>query len=90
MTDDSVSVIAVGVLTIGPADANGVRELTFYSPRCTKWHDKICRISIVHGEPQKPCHGWDGNEAEPTITPSIGCEPRGCAFHGHIKKGRVE
>lgn len=33
-------------------------------------------------------HGWDGNEQEPTLTPSIGCDQR-CGWHGHIIKGEI-
>ncbi len=49
-----------------------------------------CGVALVLGAPDeiKKIHGWDGNEEEPTITPSIGCDnaPR-CGWHGSITAG---
>jgi hypothetical protein len=47
-----------------------------------------CQISIRLGEPEANMHGWDGNETEPTIKPSIGCDSR-CGWHGHIINGEI-
>ena len=37
-------------------------------------------VNVVHG------WSWDGNEVEPTLTPSLG--PRCCGWHGYLKAGR--
>lgn len=47
-----------------------------------------CGVAIRLGESKDWWHGWDGNFAEPTITPSIGCDsPPRCGWHGSITKG---
>lgn len=50
---------------------------------------RYCAITVVKGPPKAPHHGWDGNTESPTVTPSIGCESRGCTFHGFITAGKV-
>ena len=69
-------------------DANKA-ELYFKNPNCSKRKGQVCTILICLGAPQEPFHGWDGNLEKPTVTPSIGCESRGCVFHGHIIKGLI-
>lgn len=63
----------------------GTFELAFDNPKCTRFGR--CIISVVKGEPKAPSHGWNGDTEKPTITPSIGCESRGCTWHGHITNG---
>lgn len=72
-----------------PTRTPGVIELIYDNPLCTRFADKRCPILVVKGPPKAPAHGWDGNEEAPTITPSIGCESRGCAFHGHLTAGKI-
>lgn len=55
---------------------------------CQGGRFKNCIIRIRRGEPLDGVFGWDGNEAEPTITPSIGCDHR-CGWHGHLIKGDI-
>lgn len=74
---------------ITPTSEAGVFDLKFpVEGKCSRGFQE-CRISVVHGAPKHPAHGWDGNAEAPTVTPSIGCEPRGCTFHGFITAGKV-
>jgi hypothetical protein len=74
---------------ITPTREPGVFDLKFpVAGKCSRGMSE-CRISVVHGAPKHPCHGWDGNTEAPTVTPSIGCEVRGCTFHGFITAGKV-
>lgn len=58
---------------------------------CPKF--KVCLIPIHQApaceSPQRTWQ-WDGNEAEPTIVPSIGCDaaPR-CGAHRTIQRGEI-
>jgi hypothetical protein len=65
----------------------GTFELTFDNPKCSR--GGRCIINVVKGAPVAPSHGWNGDTDKPTITPSIGCESRGCTWHGHIINGEV-
>lgn len=72
-----------------PAREPGVLDLQFpVEGKCSRGM-RMCAISVVHGAPKAPAHGWDGNEQAPTVTPSIDCSPRGCRFHGFITAGKV-
>lgn len=68
---------------------NGIRETKLVT-HCPKY--QICYIRI-HQDEHKDVNGvrtwkWDGNEAEPTITPSIGCDHL-CGQHKSIIKGEA-
>lgn len=59
---------------------------------CPKF--KVCYIPVHQAPagdtPLRRMWQWDGNEAEPTITPSIGCDlaPR-CGAHRTIQRGEI-
>lgn len=58
---------------------------------CPKF--KVCLVPIHQAPPTETPRRtwqWDGNEAEPTITPSIGCDhaPR-CGAHRTIQRGEI-
>lgn len=76
-------------ITITPSAEPGVFDLKFpVAGKCSRGFLE-CRISVVEGAPKHPAHGWDGSTEAPTLTPSIGCESRGCTFHGFIAAGKV-
>ncbi len=52
--------------------------------------ERQCEVGITVGDEDhaRGLHGWDGNEEEPTLKPSINCDqhPR-CGWHGTVVKG---
>ena len=62
---------------------------------CPNGKNRMCSIPITRGDQieeqaNRKWH-WDGNEDEPTITPSIGCDaPPRCGWHGNITKGETK
>lgn len=82
----------MSIFRISPAISQGddVFDLRFpVHGKCSKGRHE-CAITVVKGPPQAPHHGWDGSIEQPTVTPSIGCESRGCSFHGFIQGGEVK
>src|SRR5688572_12832502 len=73
---------------IGPLSQNPTSEIREMVFPCRGGRFDHCIIRIRKGVPEGTTFGWDGNMAEPTITPSIGCDHR-CGWHGHITKGDV-
>lgn len=50
--------------------------------------ERACTIPVRQGEPrmgESKVWGWDGNEATPTVTPSIDCTK--CDFHKTLMNG---
>ena len=46
---------------------------------------------VHHGPQTGGIHGWDGNEDEPTLTPSLLCTVGDHElWHGYIRSGRIE
>lgn len=72
-----------------PTEPKQHRTLYYNNPMCTRFANRLCFITVVCGAPDNPAHGWDGNLAQPTVQPSIGCETRRCEFHGFIQKGVI-
>lgn len=74
--------------------ANNSLAITFHCHGPNLKRPRLCLIPINKGsqieatETTARLWGWDGNEIEPTITPSIGCDWR-CGWHGHITKGEL-
>ena len=76
-------------ISIHPTTEPGVFDLKFpVKGKCSRGRHE-CAITVVQGPSKAPAHGWDGNIEAPTVIPSIGCESRGCTFHGHITAGKV-
>lgn len=83
---------APGEWIIQRRDETGDQAITF---GCPFRPGQSCRVNIkphssdAHGVPSWV---WDGNVAQPTLTPSINCikdEPRsyGCGWHGFLTRG---
>jgi len=79
--------------------ANNCMNIVFHCPSQSLMRARLCMIPINHGAPieqdipgvpesKRLYWGWDGNEKEPTLTPSISCINR-CGWHGHITKGEL-
>lgn len=52
------------------------------------WCEQQCTIPVRQGEPMMGASkvwGWDGNQAVPTVTPSIACSK--CGFHKTLVNG---
>lgn len=61
------------------------------NPMCTKRKGQLCNVDIRPPGVSEPdwAHAWNGNLEKPTLQPSIGCEVRGCQFHGFIIDGEL-
>jgi len=66
---------------------DGVNEIRFPC-RGKKFNGCVVRLTLGAANEAEARFHWDGNMAEPTVTPSIGCDKR-CGWHGHITKGEI-
>lgn len=49
-----------------------------------------CEVLLKPWPINAPTWDWDGNEQEPTLTPSINCNGNGgCGWHGFMKAGKL-
>lgn len=64
-------------------DTDGKRNLIWVCPCGCK---EVRGISVSPVKQEARVWKWDGNEAEPTIAPSIDCKS-GCRWHGFLEKG---
>lgn len=84
--DDLNNLVPAGsVQLIPPSETSpGVHHLCFVCP---------CGCGELHIIAMKKGGGygweWDGNEQDPTLTPSIQATT-GCRWHGYLKKGKWE
>ena len=54
-------------------------------------HILMVYLSGTPAPPQKTAWEWDGDEQNPTLSPSIACGmPKGSDWHGHMKAGLLE
>jgi Family of unknown function (DUF6527) len=50
-----------------------------------------CGVAVEwNGSSPRKVWNWDGNEAAPTLSPSVHCVGVGCGWHGFIRNGMLE
>jgi uncharacterized protein DUF6527 len=67
------------------------KYLLFTCPRASTTDRVICGVPIKPLAHPPFNTGWvfDGNEAAPTLTPSVNCTG-GCKWHGFVRAGKLE
>lgn len=77
------TVISPGDFSWGP-EHNGRRRLYI----CLPGEKNLDAIRVVRGSTnEERCWGWDGNEEQPTLDPSIDYPGH---WHGFLRSGRLE